>query len=34
MKEEDNRWARGGVMSVELIARDRGWDCYKENTNG
>lgn len=30
---EEIRWARGGVMSVELIARERGWDCFKENTD-
>ena len=28
---DEIRWARGGVMSVELIARERGWDCFKDN---
>lgn len=27
----DEIWlARGGRMSVDLIARERGWDCFKE----
>lgn len=30
---EETRWAHGGVMSVELIARKRGWDCFKEKTD-
>ena len=30
----DEIWmSRGGRMSVDAIAKERGWDCFKENTN-